>query len=71
MGVHKAHSEACEPRKGSVHSALPQNRAVDVVLGVGGDGPDHVGGIDVDRVHPLHTPCMLLQNKGNRKQLPD
>ena len=59
VGIDEAHSASSESGKGPMHGALPQHLAVDAVIGGGGNGPDHVGRINVLDVNPLHTQARL------------
>ena len=47
VGVHHADGDSRVTSERPVHRVLTQDRAVDGVVRVGGDAPDHVGGIDV------------------------
>ena len=45
--VAEADGDVGVPRKGGMHSPLAQDLAVDAVVCRGGDGPDHVGRVNV------------------------
>lgn len=55
MGVDEANSASSEASKGSVHGTLPQHLAVDAVIGGGGNGSDHVCGVNVLDVDALQS----------------
>mmetsp|Transcript_21077 Transcript_21077/g.40843 ORF Transcript_21077/g.40843 Transcript_21077/m.40843 type:complete len:220 (-) Transcript_21077:1074-1733(-) len=46
---HHARAEARKPGHGSMDCLLREHGAVDLVARVGGNGPDHVRGVDVDQ----------------------
>ena len=59
MRVDQAHSEAREASKGSVNCTLTQDFAQDAVCGVGGNGPDHVGGVCTRQTAHRWSPTTL------------
>jgi hypothetical protein len=67
VGIDEADSDVSVASKCPVHGPLAQHLAVDAVHAIGGDGADHVGGVDVLHVHALcHvTPCVRGQGGEN------